>query len=272
MEVALVTKGLFFAYFIVLIGISLLAYQKRKNAKNFQEEYYVGGRSFGPWLVAALSIIVFGVACNALVQGIIMLGCWRPMITPRIFGGHEVTAPCILKAHSRETVSPLPSKSWMCCPAFAELTKERKKPHQTVRLFVCKLVGHVGQQGNLTRTLDGVGQLTLMHGASAGGAAGQNLCALRDQATQLGGVLVINLLALFSAELADLATLAAVHRASGSCFTIVSHEKGLLYQNVAQMRSKSGYAQNGSSPSSSPISAKSEWPPAGALARPAGAA
>ena len=29
-----------------------MAYLKRKNAKNFQEEYYVGGRSFGPWLVA----------------------------------------------------------------------------------------------------------------------------------------------------------------------------------------------------------------------------
>jgi len=52
MKVAAVTKVLFFAYFIVLIGISILAYQKRRNAKNFQEEYYVGGRSFGPWLVA----------------------------------------------------------------------------------------------------------------------------------------------------------------------------------------------------------------------------
>lgn len=52
MEVAMITKVLFFAYFIVLICISILAYMKRKNAKNFQEEYYVGGRSFGPWLVA----------------------------------------------------------------------------------------------------------------------------------------------------------------------------------------------------------------------------
>lgn len=52
MEVSSVTKFLFFSYFFVLIAISVMAYLKRKNAKNFQEEYYVGGRSFGPWLVA----------------------------------------------------------------------------------------------------------------------------------------------------------------------------------------------------------------------------
>lgn len=52
MEVSNITKLLFFSYFIVLIAISVAAYLKRKNAKNFQEEYYVGGRSFGPWLVA----------------------------------------------------------------------------------------------------------------------------------------------------------------------------------------------------------------------------
>ena len=52
MEVAAVTKILFFSYFVVLILISVYAYLKRKNAKNFQEEYYVAGRSFGPWIVA----------------------------------------------------------------------------------------------------------------------------------------------------------------------------------------------------------------------------
>jgi len=52
MTVAPVTKILFFSYFAVLILISIYAFYKRKNAKNFQEEYYVGGRSFGPWLVA----------------------------------------------------------------------------------------------------------------------------------------------------------------------------------------------------------------------------
>ena len=73
------------------------------------------------------------------------------------------------------------------------------------------LVGDEGQQSDLTSPLDGLGQLTLMHGAGAGGAAGQDLGALGHETTQLGGVLVINGLALVRAELADLAALTAVH-------------------------------------------------------------
>lgn len=52
LEVATITKVLFFAYFIVLILVSIGAYLKRKRATNFQEEYFVAGRSFGPWIVA----------------------------------------------------------------------------------------------------------------------------------------------------------------------------------------------------------------------------
>lgn len=51
-EVDPITKILFFAYFIVLIVVSICAYYRRKRAQNFQEEYYVAGRSFGAWLVA----------------------------------------------------------------------------------------------------------------------------------------------------------------------------------------------------------------------------
>lgn len=47
-----ITKVLFFAYFGILILVSAFAYKQRKRAKNFQEEYYVAGRSFGPWIVA----------------------------------------------------------------------------------------------------------------------------------------------------------------------------------------------------------------------------
>ncbi len=54
MEVASVTKVLFFAYFAVLILISYYSYYRRKYSKNFQNEYYVAGRSFGPWIVAFL--------------------------------------------------------------------------------------------------------------------------------------------------------------------------------------------------------------------------
>ena len=52
LTVAPITKVLFFAYFAVLIVVSLAAYYKRKKATDFQSEYYVAGRSFGPWIVA----------------------------------------------------------------------------------------------------------------------------------------------------------------------------------------------------------------------------
>ncbi len=52
MQTSPVTLMVFVSYFVVLIGISVYAYYKRKNAKNFSEEYYVAGRSFGPWIVA----------------------------------------------------------------------------------------------------------------------------------------------------------------------------------------------------------------------------
>ena len=105
--------------------------------------------------------------------------------------------------------------------------KVKKLPvHRTGSLFV--LVGHVGQQSNLAGALDGLRQLALMHGAGAGGSAGQNLGALGYKAAQLGGILVVDGLALLSAELADLAALAA-GRARGSGFPIKSHEGFLLY-------------------------------------------
>ena len=43
--------------------------------------------------------------------------------------------------------------------------------------FGPELLGHEGQQRDLTGALDGLGQLTLVHGAGAGGAAGQDLGA-----------------------------------------------------------------------------------------------
>ena len=52
MKTSPVTVFVFILYFLVLIAISMYAYYKRKNAKNFSEEYFVGGRSFGAWLVA----------------------------------------------------------------------------------------------------------------------------------------------------------------------------------------------------------------------------
>ena len=50
------------------------------------------------------------------------------------------------------------------------------------------LVGDEGQQRDLTGALDGLGQLALVHGAGAGGAAGQDLAPLRQEPAQLGRV------------------------------------------------------------------------------------
>ena len=81
-------------------------------------------------------------------------------------------------------------------------------------------VGDVGQQSDLTGPLDGLSQLTLMHGAGAGGTAGQDLGTLRNETTQLGGVLIINALALLGAELANLTALVAAGGTGGTSFTI----------------------------------------------------
>jgi hypothetical protein len=68
-----------------------------------------------------------------------------------------------------------------------------------------------------------------MHGAGAGGSAGQNLGTLGNETTQLSSVLIINAFALLGAELANLTTLAA-HGTGGSCFTIESHS-GSSFKN-----------------------------------------
>ena len=61
-----------------------------------------------------------------------------------------------------------------------------------------------------------------MHGAGAGGSAGQNLGPLGNEAAQLGGILVVDVLALVHAELADLLALAA-GAPGGSIFAFHSH-------------------------------------------------
>ena len=71
----------------------------------------------------------------------------------------------------------------------------------------------------MARALDRDRQLALMLGAVAGHAAGQDLAALGHEATQAGEVLVIDVLNLIYAELADLAAgLAAVAGISAARF------------------------------------------------------
>jgi hypothetical protein len=83
-----------------------------------------------------------------------------------------------------------------------------------------KSVGDVGQQSDLTSALDGLGQLTLVHSASAGGSPGQDLGALGEEAAQLGSVLIIDVLNLIDTESTDLTAFTAAARA----FSIHSHD------------------------------------------------
>src|SRR4029079_11913900 len=67
------------------------------------------------------------------------------------------------------------------------------------------LIGDVRQQGDLPRALDGRLKLPLVHRAGAGDSAGQNLAALRHERADKLEVLVVDVVDLVRAELADLA-------------------------------------------------------------------
>jgi hypothetical protein len=72
---------------------------------------------------------------------------------------------------------------------------------------LCELAGLTAderQQGQMARALDGESQVTLMARTGAGLAARPNFAAVADEAAQLLGRFVINLLCLFDAELAYL--------------------------------------------------------------------
>ena len=99
-------------------------------------------------------------------------------------------------------------------PAVPQCKQREASPEGLASRLLLQLVGHEGQQRDLTGALDGLSELTLVHGAGAGGPAGQDLGTLRDKAAQLGGVFVIDILAFVRAELADLAALAAGWRGS----------------------------------------------------------
>ena len=86
------------------------------------------------------------------------------------------------------------------------------------------LVGDVGQQSNVTSTLDSIGQPTLMHSTGASGTTGQDLGTLRHEALQLSNILVIDVLHLVDAEGANLTALAA----AGALLSVLSHGTNLL--------------------------------------------
>ena len=82
----------------------------------------------------------------------------------------------------------------------------------------------------MTSTLDGHGQLTLMHGASAGHTAGQDLAALGSVLPQLGGILEVDVSDFIHSELANLPTTTIV--AGGTLGSVFSfHDRILLLSN-----------------------------------------
>jgi len=66
--------------------------------------------------------------------------------------------------------------------------------------------GYEGQQGHLPRPPDGARHGPLVMGAGAGAAARQDLAPFRDELAQDANILVVNMLYLVHAELADAAS------------------------------------------------------------------
>ncbi len=76
--------------------------------------------------------------------------------------------------------------------------------------FIGLSVGDVRQESDLTGSLYSLGELTLMHCAGAGGAAGQDLAALGHIAAELSGILIVDAGGLVYAKLADFSALAGL--------------------------------------------------------------
>ncbi len=72
------------------------------------------------------------------------------------------------------------------------------------------LVADVGHKSHKSCSLNSNGQLTLMLCTSAGDAAGKDLCTLGSKLAETSGILVIDVLYLIQAELADLLLSAVV--------------------------------------------------------------
>ena len=78
------------------------------------------------------------------------------------------------------------------------------------KAFLLKLVADVGHKSHKSCSLDSDSQLTLMLCTGAGNAAGKNLCALGGKLAKTCSILVIDVLYLILAELADLLLSAVV--------------------------------------------------------------
>jgi hypothetical protein len=75
-----------------------------------------------------------------------------------------------------------------------------------------KLFGYVWKKSDMTRTLDGYGQLPLMSSAYTGHATRQDLGAFRKKSAQSRNILVVDMLYLINTECTDFSALTTTMR------------------------------------------------------------
>ena len=134
--------------------------------------------------------------------------------------------PIILPSINSRSFSRLGSVS--ICKKYSNrscihlLLTKTSPPHREGLQFC--LFSSERQECDVARTLDGNRYLTLMFSAVAGNTAGQNLAALRNEATEFCHIFIVDMFDLVYAERADLST-----RSSAS---VTSHQSNsLLTQN-----------------------------------------
>src|SRR5207302_1265918 len=113
---------------------------------------------------------------------------------------HFTPAPDVINVLSENDFHKVVLFSWN---AEAAGPAEKIIPASAAR-SAFNLVGHIRNQGNLTRALDRRLQFALVHRAGAGDASRQNLAPFRHERSDQLHVLVVDVIDLVRAELADL--------------------------------------------------------------------
>ena len=118
-----------------------------------------------------------------------------------------------------------------------QIKNASRKPWR--RLRFSELVRSIGQQSQMTSSLDRLGQLALMHSAGTRHAAGQDLGPVADIFAQLSSVFIVDVLDFVHTELANLSAAALSHGPLASCF--ISHCGVLLvkFRREARCRRRS---------------------------------
>ena len=99
-------------------------------------------------------------------------------------------------------------------PIFARMDLHNKSGPQKQAAWHVPLFRNERKQGNLTRTLDRDGQLTLMIGTSTGHTAGQDLSTLGKVSAKLRSVFIIDMLNLIDTKSAYFSALTRTHIAA----------------------------------------------------------